>query len=295
MEFMQLKMFVAVVEEGSINKAADKVYRSQPAISIALRNLEVEIGSRLIDRSQRGDYQLTAAGEVLYSYATRLINLSDETKSALEDLSGLRRGFVRVGATECTSIHFVPRITPLFHQQYPQIKIEMICKNSGQLLAELDERRVDLALLCDLPARHEFEARVIIPDELVLIVSPNHSLASINEIQLCQLAGESIVTEGVGSALHEHIVDIFRRNKTRLNVGIESGSIETSKKLVATGVGVALLPFMCVQDELAAGKLISVPVRGLHHERRLWSVRRRSDFHSHAALAFMSVVNSLAA
>lgn len=294
MEFMQLKMFVAVVEEGSINKAADKVFRTQPAISIALRKLEDEIGSRLIDRSQRGDYQLTPAGELLYSYATRLINLCNETVSALNDLSHLRRGLVRVGANESTSVYLLPGVTRAFHEQYPEVKIEVTCKHSGQLLVDLYERRLDLALLAHFPQEHELDARLIMHDELVLIVSPNHRLAGVSEVHLPELAAESIVTEGASSSLHEQIVNIFCRYQTKLNVDVESGNIETIKKMVATGVGVAIVPLMCVQEEVEAGTLIVVPCVGLRYERSLWAVRRCSDVHSDAALAFMKMVTSLA-
>ena len=90
MELMQLEMFVAVVEEGSVHKAADKVCRTQPAVSIALKKLATEVGSPLFDRKHRFDYDLTPMGEILYSYASRLLALRNETITALRDLAHLR-------------------------------------------------------------------------------------------------------------------------------------------------------------------------------------------------------------
>jgi len=94
MELMQLEMFVAVVEEGSVHRAADKVCRTQPAVSIALKKLATEVGSPLFDRKHRFDYQLTPTGAVLYSYATRLLGLRNEAVAELHELAYLRRSAV---------------------------------------------------------------------------------------------------------------------------------------------------------------------------------------------------------
>ncbi|HJZ83175.1 MAG TPA: LysR family transcriptional regulator [Pyrinomonadaceae bacterium] len=294
MELMQLEMFVAVVEEGSVQRAAEKVSRTQPAISIALKKLEAEVGSRLFDRSQRYDYQLTAAGELLYSYATRLVGLREEAVLALRELSHLRRGAVRIGVNESTSVYLLPRLTQAFHEQYPDLKIEVTCGHSEFLLGGLYERRLDLALLAHLPEEHDLETRRIMSDELVLIVSPRHRLAQVEQIHVRELAAESIITEGAASSLHERVVQAFRQHQTPLNIHVESATIETIKKMVAKGVGVAFVPLMCVEEEIAGRQLVVVPVEGLQYERSLWAVRRRSDAHSHAALAFMRVVNALA-
>lgn len=294
MELMQLEMFVAVVEEGSVHKAADRVCRTQPAVSIALRKLENEIDAPLFDRAQRYDYQLTQAGELLYSYAARLVTLRNEAFSALKNLTHLRRGAVRIGANESTSVYVLPRLTQLFLGQHPAIKIEVTCGHSDELLAELCERRLDLALLAHLPEEHELETRLIMQDELVLIVGPKHRLARAQKVHLRDLASESIITEGEPSSLHEKVVCAFQEHQTPLNVHVESATIETLKQMVASEIGVAFVPLMCVQHELARRAFVVVPVEGLQYTRSLWAVRRRTDVHSHAALAFMRVINSLA-
>jgi DNA-binding transcriptional LysR family regulator len=294
MELMQLEMFVAVVEEGSVHKAADKVCRTQPAISIALRKLENEIGSPLFDRAQRYDYHLTPAGELLYSYATRMVALRNETVASLRDLVHLRRGAVRIGANESTSVYLLPRLTQAFHEQYPDIKIEVTCEHSEELLSQMQARRLDLALLAYLPEDHDLEARLIMRDELVLIVSPRHRLALASNVQVKDLEKESIIIEGAPSSLHEKVVDAFLDHQTPLNVQVKSATIETIKQMVASDVGVGFVPRMCVDREVARRELAIVPVGGLQLDRTLWVVRPRSDAHSHAALAFMRVVNSLA-
>ena len=294
MELMQLEMFVAVVEEGSVHKAADKVCRTQPAISIALRKLENEIGSPLFDRSQRYDYHLTPAGELLYSYATRLVALRNEAAASLRDLAHLRRGVVRIGANESTSIYLLPRLTQAFHEKYPDIQIEVVCEHSEELLSEMRARRLDLALLAYLPEDHNVEARLIMRDELVLIVSPRHRFALAPEVQIKELEKESVITEGAPSSVHEKVVQAFHDHHTPLNLQVKSATIETIKQMVASEVGVGFVPRMCVDREVARRELVIVPMQGLQLERTLWVVRPRSDAHSQAALAFTRVVNSMA-
>jgi len=293
MELMQLEMFVAVVEEGSVHKAAEKVCRTQPAISIALRKLENEIGAPLFDRSQRYDYHLTPAGELLYSYATRMVAMRNEASGALRDLAHLRRGAVRIGANESTSVYLLPRLTQAFHDKHPEIKIEVACAHSEELLSQMRARRLDLALLAHLPEDHQVEARLIMRDELVVIVSPRHRLALAPTVRVQDLERESIITEGEPSSVHEKVVDAFHNHQTPLNIQIKSATIETIKQMVATNVGVGFVPRMCVDREVARRELVIVPVEGLHLERSLWVVRPRSDAHSHAALAFMRVINSM--
>lgn len=289
---MQLEMFVAIVEEGSVHKAAEKVCRTQPAVSIALKKLALEVGSPLFDRKHRFDYQLTPTGEILYSYATRLLGLRNETLAALRDLAHLRRGEVRIGANESTSNYLLPKLIQAFHEKYPKIKIELTCDHSEQLLAELERRRLDLALLAHLPDDHNVEVRKIMSDQLVVIVSPRHRLALAGSAAMKDLERESIITEGSPSPLQESVVEAFRAQGITLNIHVKSATIETVKQMVANDVGVGFVPLMCVEGELARGELLVIPIADLQLERDLWVAWRSSDAHSHAALAFIRTISS---
>src|ERR1700730_389628 len=108
MGLMQLEMFVAVVEEGSVRAAAERVFRSQPAVSIAVSELEREFEAPLFDRSKRQEYRLKQVGESLYSYATRMLRLRNDSISALGDIRSLRLGRLRIGANESASVHLLP-------------------------------------------------------------------------------------------------------------------------------------------------------------------------------------------
>jgi DNA-binding transcriptional LysR family regulator len=290
MELMQLEMFVAAVEEGSVHGAAERVCRTQPAVSMALKKLEQEIGSPLFDRACRIGIQLTPAGELLYSYAFRLLALRNEAHAALEALSKLQQGHLRIGSNESISSFLLPKLTHAFYEQYPNIKIETRCANSDQLISELKERKIDLALLGYAPESGEFEKQAIMQDELVLIASPQHRLVQAQCLHIRDLGDESIIIESGSSSLRERVVKAFAHYGTPLNIRIESATIDTIKRMVMMNTGVSFVPLMCVREEVARGELVTVPFEGLSQERTLWVVRRRDASHSHAAKAFMRTI-----
>jgi DNA-binding transcriptional LysR family regulator len=294
MELMQLEMFVAMVEEGSFHKAAERVFRTQPALSMSLRKLEQEIGAPLFDRTNRNSYTLTDSGEVLYDYAKRLLNLRDETLTALQQLHNLESGRIRIGANESTSLYLLPKLILAFRDQNPKIKIEVFRQVSARLPYELRQRNLDFAILSFVPDDSDLEATLIMRDDLALVVSPQHRLATRPRVHIRDLGEESFIAHNVPSPSREKVIDAFRRFQTPLNITTEIATIETIKKFVVMNLGVAFVPRMCVQEEVSRGQLIAVPVEGFRHERTLWVVRRRTDAHSHAAQAFLTVIDMLA-
>jgi len=294
MDLMQLEMFVAMVEEGSFHKAAQRMFRTQPALSMSLRKLEQELGAPLFDRSNRNAYALTDSGEVLYEYAKRLLNLRDEARSALGQLHNLQSGRIRIGANESTSLYLLPRFILAFREQYPKIKIEVFRHLSARLPQELKQRNLDFAFLSFLPDDSDLEATPFMRDELVLIASPSHRLAGQPRVHIRELGAESFIAHNVRSPSRDKVIETFRRFQTPLNIAIEIATIETIKKFVAMNLGLAFAPLMCVQDEVESGELVVIPLEGFRHERTLWMVRRRTNAHSHAAQAFMQVIASQA-
>jgi DNA-binding transcriptional LysR family regulator len=178
MELMQLEMFVAVVEEGSVRGAAERVFRTQPAVSIAVSKLEREFEVPLFDRSKRHEYRLTQAGEVLYTHATRIVSLRSETVSVVGYIRNLRLGRLRIGANESVSLHLLPKLAQSFLTRHPGIRMELKCERSKSLRSDLKERKLDLALLSFRPEDKELDAKFIMRDELVLITGPTHAFAS---------------------------------------------------------------------------------------------------------------------
>jgi DNA-binding transcriptional LysR family regulator len=289
MEMAQLEYFVRVVEEKGFSKAASRVFRTQPAVSIAIRRLEQEIGLPLLERSQKTPV-LTEAGQVVFDYAQRILGLRGEVGQAIQDLQHLKSGRVRVGANESTSLYLLPELILSFREQYPDVKVEIFRQVSSRLPRELLDRNIDLGLMAFEPVDPELEAFPVLKDELVLIMSPKHPLAGRSVVKVKELGNEPFVAHNVNSGSRAKVIETFARQHTPLNITLELATIETIKRFVQKRVGLAFVPRMCVREELARGVLVTVPVRGLTHNRILWAVHRRGTQLSPAATAFLNVV-----
>lgn len=285
----QLEFFLRVIEEGSFSKAADVVGRTQPAVSIAVRRLEEEVGAPLLDRSQKSP-TLTEAGEVIHDYALRIIALRDQARGAVSQLRTLQRGLVRVGANESTSLYLLPQVILAFREGHPEVKVEIYRHVSERLPREVLERNVDFALLAFEPVDRDLESFPVVRDELALILPPDHPLAGRDAVTIEELGRESFLAHNVRTASRNKVVEAFAEHHTPLNITLELATVETIKRFVQLKVGLAFVPRMCVREELERGTLASVPVSGLSYRRTLWAAHRRNTTFSHAAAAFLSVL-----
>ncbi|PYT09279.1 MAG: LysR family transcriptional regulator [Acidobacteria bacterium] len=294
MELMQLEMFVAMVEEGNFNRAAERVSRTQPAVSMALRKLEEEIGAPLFDRSNRSAYALTDTGELLYKNARRMLALRDETMAAVERLRTVQTGSIRIGANESATLYLVPRLIQAFHRQHPRVEVEVVRHPSARLIGKLRRREVDFGILAFRPKDDDLETVPLMRDEMVLIASPEHRLCASERVRSNDLAIESVIALKVRDASGRKVLEGFERFRTPLNVTLKVDTIEAVKKLVAMNLGIALVPLMCVHEEVSRGELVVLALEGKKNERTLWMARRRTDAHSHAACAFIRVAATVA-
>ncbi len=289
MEMTQLEFFLQVIAEGSFSKAADAVGRTQPAVSIAIRRLEEEVGAPLFDRSQKTP-TLTEAGQRIQDYAQRILTLRDQARGAVAELRELKRGLVRVGANESTSLYLLPQIILAFREKHPDVKVEIYRHVSERLPREVLERNVDFAVLAFEPVDRDLESFCVLRDELSLILNPEHPLAKRKEVTVEELGRESFLAHNVKTASRNKVIEVFAEHHTPLNITLELATVETIKRFVQLNVGLAFVPHMCVGEELERGTLATVPVQGLTYVRTLWATHRRNATHSHAAAAFLAVL-----
>jgi DNA-binding transcriptional LysR family regulator len=289
MEMSQLEFFLKVIEEGSFSKAADSVGRTQPAVSIAIRRLEEEVGAPLFDRSQKSP-TLTEAGEIIHDYAQRILHLREQARASVSELRTLQRGRVRVGANESTSLYLLPQVILAYRESHPQVKVEIYRQVSERLPREVLERNVDFALLASEPVDRDLESFCILRDELVLILNPEHPLAGRDALAVEDLGRESFLAHNVRTASRNRVVEAFAEHHTPLNITLELATVETIKRFVQLNIGLAFVPRMCVREELERGTLATVPVPDLKYHRTLWVTHRRHMTFSHAAAAFLKVL-----
>lgn len=292
MEFRQLEMFVALVEAGSVQRAAERVFRTQPAVSMAIRKLEEELGASLFNRSDRNPAP-TEVGRLLCDYATRLLAARDEAVVAIDGFARAERGHLRIGASESISHHLLPEVLSAFHDSHPGLTLEIACRSSRLLARDLRERRLDVALLASAPEEEGVEAECLMRDDLVLIVAPEHRFARFADVGVADLAGENVIVEGLSTPAGRAVTEAFARHGTSLQIGIESTTIETIKRVVARRLGVGFVPRLTVGDEVRRGELAVVTVRDFAFERTLWIARRAGDAPTAAAAAFGDAVKSV--
>jgi len=290
MELTQLEFFVSVVEEGSFSKAAERVFRTQPAVSIAVRRLEDEVGAPLLERSQKTP-KLTEAGELVYDYAKRILLLRDQARETVEELRSLERGRVRIGANESTSLYLLPHLILQYREKHPNVKVEIYRHVSERLPREVLDRNVDFALLAYEPVDSELESFPILRDELILIMHPEHQLAGRDLLAVEDLGEECFLAHNVKTASRQKVIEVFAQHHTPLNITLELATVETIKRFVQLKIGLAFVPRMCVREELERGTLATVPVHGLSYQRTLWATHRRQMTISHAAAAFLAVLH----
>src|SRR5439155_4484221 len=182
-----------------------------------------------------------------------------------------------------------------FRRVHPMIRVAVQRSLASSMPKQVLEHAVELGLLSFRPEDPQLRSIVVYLDELAFVVPPSHPLALSKQASIRQLGAEVFVAHNVPSPYRQKVLQAFARHKTPLHMDIEMPTIESIKKFVAMGNGVALVPGICVENEVAHGELVRVPVRELNFERRLRVVYRKQATLSHAARAFLQVVDSLSA
>lgn len=293
MELSQLETFLTVVAERSFSRAAARLHRTQPAVSQVIRKLEEECGEQLFERASR-DGTLTAAGEVLREYAERLLHLRNEASSALEEVRSLERGRLTLTANENTCLYLLP-VLDEFRRQCPQISILVQRSLASRIPDEVMRRTVEMGIISFQPEDEQLEAIAVYSDDLVMVVPPCHVFAREKRVEIRDLGAENFIAHNIASPMRKRVVDSFARHKIPLNIGVELPSLEAIKRFVASGNGVALVPALTVEAEVARGELVMVEVPELQCVRQLRLIYRKQASLSYAALAFLRVVRALAA
>jgi DNA-binding transcriptional LysR family regulator len=290
MDLAQLEVFLAVAREGKFSRAAEKLHRTQSAVSQSVHKLEQDVGEPLFDRSSR-DGLLTDAGRILQEYAERLLNLRDDATGALVELRQLHRGKLAIAANEFTALYLLPVLAE-FRRLHPMIKITVERALGSQIPADVLRHNSELGVLTYDPQEPQLHSIVVYLDELIFVVPPAHPLAGERQVSIRQLGAESFVAHIVSSPYREKVIQAFKRHKTPLHMDIELPTLQAIKRFVVMGNGVALLPEISVENELARGELVRIPVRELRLHRKLRLVYRTSASLSHAARAFLKMAET---
>lgn len=288
MDLYALKVFQTVATERSFSRAAEKLLRTQPAISLAVQRLETDVGEKLIDRSAK-DLLLTDAGRIMLDFARRFENLEGELDNALAELRDNSAGRLIIGANESTTLYLLQHIENYRHL-YPKVRVQVRRSFSSKIPSQLIDGDLELGMISWDPEDDRLVSLVIYTDHLAFVVAPQHRFAGRTEVSISELGMETFIAHNVMSPYRAIVLREFQKYKVPLNMDVEMPTVESIRKMVQRNEGVAFLPRMCVEQELRRQTLFEVTVKELQMERKVRLVYPAKRALSHAAKAFLEVV-----
>jgi|GEM_PF-121727 len=300
MDLASLQVFQAVAREQSFSRAAVKLYRTQPAVSISVRKLEEWVGQPLFVRGS-GARTLTDAGVLLLEYADRMLNLRQEIRKAVQELGRLERGQVEVGANE-SSIHALLPALDRFRKLHPGVHILVHRVFSRDVPREVLNYQLDMGVISYIPEERDLAAVEFFRDSLALVVWPGHRLCKRHdarkaprEVDISDLGGETFVAHIVESPYRQRVIQMFAKHHVPLNMHIELPTIESIKRFVAMKKGLAIIPRMCAEHEIERGDLCELRLKQMRIERRLYLVYRQDRPLSAAARELVALIRGIPA
>ncbi|CAO3429978.1 LysR substrate-binding domain-containing protein [Azospirillum endophyticum] len=293
MDLRQLRYFIAIVDEGSFTAAAQKLNVAQPALSHNMRNLEADLGVKLLTRGVHG-VKPTSAGTKLYEHAEVILRHVAQATEQIRNYSGAPSGAVTIGLTSSVALVAAVPLVQAVRIELPQVSLRVVEAFSGTILEWLNDDRLDFGCLYDVTRSRSFLAEPLVREELYLICPPGEGG---DDITFEELAGKDLILPSRPHNLRDRVERGARETCTVINVAVEINGLPQIKALVAKGVGYSVLPISAVMEEWRAGlvsaRLIVTPY--LHRSVHLCSPRGTPATEAASAVRaiFVRVVHDL--
>lgn len=270
----QLKILKTIFEEGSFKKAADKLYISQPAVSLQIQNLEKQLNLPIFYRNKRKAH-LTEAGHLLLNYCGKILSLCEETCHSLEELQSLQSGALIIGASQTTGTYLMPRLIGIFRHIYPQITVELQVYSTRRICWGVANGQIDLAVVGgEIPIDLENVLEIIsyAEDELALILPISHPFSTVENIQKEDLYRLKFIALDSQSTIRNVIESILLQNgidSKYFKIEMELNSIEAIKNAVQSGLGASFVSVSAISKELELKMLHWAKIEGVTVKRTL--------------------------
>jgi DNA-binding transcriptional LysR family regulator len=248
-ELQQLLCFIAVLEEGGFKRATARLGITQPALSYQIKRLEEELGVQVFRRGP-GGITATDAGRTLLEHAHHVIAAVREAHQAVRELSGGVTGEIRVGAVKCVGQYFLPHVLREIQVKHPGVRPKLLYKDSDELLEALLANKVDVALVVDPPADERLAYTPVFDEQISLVSGRSHRFYGRATVDVAELKDESFVTlapQISAGALARRYLD---RQGISIVSALATDNIETVKRMVESGMGLAFLPDMTTADDV---------------------------------------------
>jgi DNA-binding transcriptional LysR family regulator len=299
MELRQLQYAIQIAAERNFSRAAEKLHIAQPSLSQQLSKLEKEIGVLLFQRST-SSVELTHAGALFMEKAQKILDMVEQLKKEMEDISQMKKGKLVVGSMPITGTTILPYVLPVFQAAYPDIEVVLVEETSANLGMLTSSGQTDISLL-SLPLQDEsLVYETLLEEEIVLAVPPQHKLAEAAgskpekaaPVKLEQLEQEAFISLKKGQGFRHLTVELCRNAGFAPNIVFESSNMETIQALVAAGMGIAFVPYLISQHRPSHLSPVILPIAG-RPSRTLVIAYRKGRYLSKAAEAFIATMKSV--
>lgn len=287
MNLNQLEGFLAVVREGNLTKAAEKLYLTQPALSFQVKALEEEFGQTLFERDGK-QMRLTGAGQVLKERARQILDLVEQTRRDVTGLKELQRGQLMIGANETTSLYILPPVIQAFRERFPGVEIHLTLRQSAEIVALVAAGEVDFGIATLPLLDPRIKTEPLCWREDVAICGYQHPLAEKQHLYLADLAQYTLLLLEKGSTSRVLLEQMLAQQGLIPPMTMNVGSIEIMKRMAEINLGVAILPGIAVKNELKAHQLRVFRLEWLQ-PRALGLIQRRSGYLSPASQFFLKL------
>ena len=285
----QLRAFYMAAQCGSITLASEKLFTTQPAVSMQIKGLETQYGVQLFVRTKK-KLRLTEAGKKLYEVAIKIFDLVCDAEQVLVQAKQLESGSLRVGSTKTLVRYVLARHISRFQQSFPRIQIQIHEGSSEEMVRSVLENENDLAIVGRSAYDEKLEVIPLIEDELVLLAAPGHRLCKMKEVSLQDLMGENLILRERGSGTRRLIEKVLRNTDLISTAYVESDNVDFIKELVAMGNGVTMLARMGVDRDVSNGALKIIPLREGGYVLGIDIIVNKDRQLSNATKAFLDVL-----
>lgn len=285
----RMRIFYEVSNVLNMTRVAEKMFISQSSISQAINELEQELGVKLFDRVSKKLY-LTYEGQVFYNYVRRILNLYDESISAINDIKSSKGGKLKIGASNTVGVYMVPRIARAFLDIYENVEVSTTIGNTSDICNLILKNEIDFGLVEGKVKNDEIIANSFFKDELVVIVPKNHRLANKRFITKEEIKNEKFIIREVGSGTRELIERKFKENDIEYNVFMELGNNEAIKNIVEAGIGISCISKQCLDHERIENRLKILNVTNLELSRDIYFIRHKDKNISTTMTNFMNIL-----
>ncbi|MGY8827587.1 MAG: LysR family transcriptional regulator [Candidatus Latescibacterota bacterium] len=290
MDLYQLRGFYEIARERSFTRAAEKLFLTQPAISLQIKALESELGERLLDRNRR-NICLTMAGEVLFGHVQHIFAHLESAKNEMAALREELRGRLVIGTSDTNCTYILPSVLSQYRQSYPGVELDIRNRMSPEVANLVAADEVDLGL-ATLPVKHrDLVEEFLFERREVLICRPDHALGKRKNISLDKVVEYPLLALERGSTSRQLLDGAFAERDLHPQFSMELGGVEVMKRFVEIGLGVALVPQVAVEVEVERGTIHALSVRGLK-TRQVGLVEHRGRKRSPAATAFVEILQA---